>query len=189
MITDDGRLVYSARPSARRTFAHRLRHAVNPVVGIGAGLVFGAALFVVAVQVLFAVRPSVVAIVLAVAAVVAYLVSVLRARRTAGALGAYSVEFGPDGVADGATGAARVRPWPTFGRWLEDEQDFVLVAGTWRDRTIVVLPKAGVPDEEQDLVREVLHSHIDPDDEPIEDAFVEMGWDEEPARPPRRAAD
>lgn len=189
MITDDGNLVYDVRANVGRMFRHRLRHVVNPVVGIGAGFLFGAALFVVAVQGVFGVRPSIVAVILAIVAVVAYLVAVGRARQRAGALQAYALRLGPDGVEVRSNAEDPVQPWSAFVRWLEDEHDIVLVSGTWRERDFVVLPKAGVPEEELDLVREVLHSQIDPDDEPIEDAFVEMGWDEEPDKLPRRRAE
>ncbi len=189
MITDDGHLVYDVRPDAGRVFGHRMRHIVNPVVGIGAGFLFGAALFVVAVQAVFGVRPSIVALVLAVVAVVAYLVAVGRARQRAGALGAYAVTLGPDGVEVRSNRGGSAQPWSAFVRWLENDHDVVLVSGDWREREIVVLPKAGIPEEELELIREVLHSHIDPDDEPIEDAFVEMAWDEEPDPLPRRRAE
>ncbi|WP_425308906.1 YcxB family protein [Ammonicoccus fulvus] len=189
MITDDGHLVYDVRANASRMFGHRMRHIVNPVVGIAAGFLFGAALFVVAVQGVFGVRPSIVAILVALVAVVAYLVAVGRARQRAGALGAYALTLGPDGVEVRTNGGGSAQPWSAFVRWLEDDHDVVLVSGRWREREIVVLPKSGVPEEELDLIREVLHSHIDPDDEPLEDAFVEMGWDEEPERLPRRRAE
>lgn len=186
MITDDGRLSFEIDVDPRRGFRHRLRHLVNPVVGIGCGLVFGAALFVVAVQGLFGVRPSVLAVLVALAALVVYGVAVLRARAAAAGRRAYRLVLSPRGVEVAGAGGSGGYAWPRFTRWLEDEADFVLTSGGLRGRMLIVLPKAGVAEEEQELIREVLHAHIDPDDEPLSDAFVEMGWDEEPAR---RAAD
>lgn len=186
MITDDGTLSYHVDPPAKRLFAHRLRHLVNPVLGIACGLVFGAALFLIAVQALFGVRPSIVAILLALAAVVVYVAAVLRARQAAGALGAYKIVLADSGISVASTHGSGGYAWGRFTRWLENDDDFVLASGGVRRRLIVVLPKDGVPEDEQDLIREVLHANIDPDDEPIEDAFVEMDWDAEPAR---RAAD
>lgn len=188
MITDDGTLEYRVRPDPGRLFAHRLRHVVNPVIGVVCGLVLGAALFLVAVQALFGVRPSLVAVVLALAALVVYGVSVLRARRASTGAGESSIVLNPSGVRVTSARTAAAYPWQLFARWLEDEQDFVLASRGWRDRVIVVLPKTGIPDDEQELLREVLHSQIDPDDEPISDAFVEMDWDDEPAKLPRRRA-
>lgn len=178
MITEDGRLHYRVRIPAGRAWSHRLRHVVNPVVGIACGLVLAAALFLLAVQGLFGVRPSLGAVVVGVAAVVVYAVAVARARITVGAGRAGEILMGEEGV----TADRELVAWSRFVRWLETEQDFVLASGGVRGRRIVILPKEGIDEDEQDLLREVLHSRIDPDDEPLDDAFVEMNWDEEPAR-------
>lgn len=178
VITEDGRLRYDVELPPRRAWLHRLRHVINPVVGIAGGLVLGAALFLVAVQGLFGVRPSPVAVLIGVAAVVVYVGALLRAGILARSRRTFQVVLEEEGVVvDGARSA-----WERFTRWREDELDFVLASGGVRGRTIVVLPKDGIDVDEQDLLREVLHGRIDPDDEPIDDAFVEMGWDEEPAR-------
>ncbi|HHV22769.1 MAG TPA: YcxB family protein [Propionibacterium sp.] len=151
---------------------------VNPVVGVGCGLALGAALFLIAVQVLFGVGPSLLAVLLAVAAVVGYGLALLRARAEAQARRVQRVVLDEHGVTVDRDRFA----WSRFTRWLEDEADFVLASGGVRGRLLVVLPKAGIDEDEQELLREVLHASIDPDDEPLEGAFVEMNWDEEPAR-------
>lgn len=186
MITEDGRLAYRVELDPRRGFRHRLRLIVNPVIGIGCGLLLGAALFLLGVQALFGVRPSIVAIVVAVAAVIGYAVGVLHARTVSRRHARYDVVLEQKGILLTGGSSSGGHPWSRFTRWLEDDADFILASGGVRDRLLVVIPKDGVPEEEQDLLREVLHSQIDPDDEPIDQAFVEMDWDEEPAR---RAAD
>lgn len=178
MINEDGRLHYRVQVPTGRAWTQRLRHVVNPVTGIACGLVLAAALFVVAVQGLFGVRPSPVAVLVAVVAVVVYLVSVVRAHAAARARRSAEVVIDEQGVA-----ADGVRyGWSRFTRWLEGDQDFVLASGGVRGRIVIVLPKDGIDEEEQDLLREVFHSRIDPDDDPIDGAFVEMDWDAEPAR-------
>ena len=187
MIGDDGRLGYEVVPDPHRLFRHRLRHLVNPVIGIGCGLVFGAGVFLVTVQALFGVRPSIVALIVAVAAVVAYAAAVGWAHR-AGRRRGHRVVVSDAGVSVAYAGATTDYPWSRFRRWLEHEDDFALVSGGIRGRTLVVLPKAGVPEEEQALLREVFHSRIDPDDDPLDEAFVEMDWHEEPARREQRGS-
>src|SRR4051812_12125034 len=98
MITDDGRLRYHIELDPRRGFRHRLRHMVNPMTGIACGLLLGGALFVIAVQSLFGVRPSLLAVLIAVAAVVGYTVALLRARVTAARRRAYQVVLDDGGV-------------------------------------------------------------------------------------------
>ncbi|MDO5498916.1 MAG: YcxB family protein [Propionibacteriaceae bacterium] len=181
MITEDGQLRYQVHLPGGRGWLHRLRHVVNPVVGISCGLAFGAALFVIAVQALFGVRPSVLAIVLGLVAVLGYGLELQRARMAAFGRPDYRIVIDDRGVAVDR----ELLGWQRFTRWLEDDQDFVLVCGGVRGRMIVVLPKQDIAADEQDLLREVFHAQIDPDDEPIEEAFVEMNWDEQPARPQR----
>lgn len=178
MITEDGRLRYRVNVPPERGWRNRLRHVVNPVTGIVCGLVLAAALFLIAVQGLFGVRPSLIAIVLAVLAVAGYVVAVLRARTAAAARPRYQVTLDERGIAVDTAGFG----WARFSRWLEDEHDFVVASGGVRDRLVVVVPKDGIPENEQELIRELLHAGIDPNDEPLQDAFVEMAWDEEPAR-------
>lgn len=178
MISEDGRLHYRVQIPTGRAWSHRLRHVVNPVVGVTCGLALGAALFLIAVQGLFGVRPSPAAVLVGVAAVVVYVVVLARARAAVGARRSYDIVIGEEGAAIDRERFA----WSRFARWLESEQDFVLVSGGVRGRMIIVLPKAGIDEDEQNLLREVFHSRIDPDDEPLDDAFVEMAWDEEPVR-------
>lgn len=182
MIGDDGRLSYDVVPDARRLFRHRLRHLINPVVGVSCGLVFGAALFLIAVQALFGLRPSVVAVIVSVLAVIVYGAAVFRARQTSLREGRHRVVLDDAGVTVAYAGSTTGYPWTRFSRWLEHEDDFVLASGGVRGRKLVVLPKAGMLEEEQDLIREVLHGRIDPDNDPLDDAFVEMDYDAQPSR-------
>lgn len=193
MTTDEGSLSYLVEPRAERLFTNRMRHVVNPVVGVSCGLVAGGALFVVAVQLLFGVAPSALAVIILVVAAVLYVVAVLRARVESRARGAYRVVIDHRGITRTATGLPPDRqPWARLTRWLENDEDFVVATGGWRDRAVITLPKTAIAEDEQELIREVLHAHIDPDDESISEAFTEMGWDEEPARrarPPRPGPD
>ncbi|NNG19082.1 hypothetical protein HJ590_05725 [Naumannella sp. ID2617S] len=181
-IDPDGTLTLRFETDPGREFAARLRHQVNPRTGIVCGLVFCAALFLVAVQLLFRVAPSVIALGLMAASVVVYLVAALRARAASGGGHRRKVVLDERGiaVADGQ-GNPRAYAWDRFTRWLEDDGEFVVVSRVPRQPVVaLVLPTTGT--DFDDELRDLLHAAIDPDDEPIEEAFTEMDWDEEPER-------
>lgn len=182
MIGAEGRLTYDVAPNSRRLFRHRLRHLVNPVVGVSCGLVFGSALFLIAVQTLFGLRPSLIALLVLVTAVAVYGTAVLRARQLSLREQRHRIVLDDPGVTVAYAGSSTGYAWSRFSRWLEHDDDFVLASGGAHHRVVVVLPKEGMSDEEQDLVREVLHARIDPDDDPLDDAFVEMDYDAQPSR-------
>lgn len=173
---------YAVNVDAKRLFGHRLRHVLNPVAGVWCGLGLGAALFLIAVQLLFDVRPSVAAMALGALSILAYLTLLFRTWQTSRLEGAYQLTLTEPGVQIEMDEESHTFAWSRFKRWLEDEDDFVMASGGMTNRLVLVLPKDHLSDARQDVVRSTLHAHIDPNDDPISDAFVEMGWDEEPPR-------
>lgn len=179
-IADDGSLVLRYQTDPRREFAARLRHQVNPLTGVACGLVFCACLFLVAVQLLFSVRPSIIALVIMLLCVVVYAIALFRARAATSGVHRRKVVLDDRGLAvAGDQGKPLSYAWQRFTRWQENDTDFMVISRIPRQPALtIVLPLTFT--EFDDELRDLLHTHIDPDDEPIDEAFVEMDWDEEP---------
>lgn len=178
----DGSLILRFQTDPRRELAARMRHQVNPLTGVVCGLVFCACLFLVAVQLLFSVPPNPVALVLMLLCVVVYAIALLRARARCSKVHRRKVVLDERGLAvAGDQGRPVAYGWSRFTRWQENDTEFVVVSRIPRQPVLtVVLPLTDT--EFDDRVRDLLHTNIDPDDEPIDEAFVEMDWDEEPER-------
>ncbi len=179
-ITADGSLVLRYRTDPRREFAARMRHQVNPLTGVVCGLIFCACLFLVAVQLLFSVRPSVIALVVMLLCVVVYAIALVRARAATSRVQRRKVVLDDRGLAvAGEQGPPVSYAWPRFTRWQENDTDFMVISRIPRQPAMtIVLPLTETAFDDE--LRDLLHAHIDPDDDPIDEAFIEMDWDEEP---------
>ncbi|OYN98407.1 hypothetical protein CGZ95_14720 [Enemella evansiae] len=179
-ITADGSLVLRYQTDPRREFAARMRHQVNPLTGVVCGLIFCACLFLVAVQLLFSVRPSVIALVVMLLCVVVYAIALVRARAATSRVQRRKVVLDDRGLAvAGEQGPPVSYGWPRFTRWQENDTDFMVISRIPRQPAMtIVLPLTETAFDDE--LRDLLHAHIDPDDDPIDEAFIEMDWDEEP---------
>ncbi|GAB3704856.1 YcxB family protein [Mariniluteicoccus flavus] len=179
MIASDGRLVFDIAPRPDRVFGATMRWVVHPVRGIVCGLVGLAALFVLAVEVLLGVGPGVIPLVMLAGSVLLYAVWVLRARAEAAKVGESRLVLDERGIAEHGARGDRALAWGRFERWLENDHEFLVLSRVDKRRGVTLLPKDSVPGDEEEAVRVLLDTHIDPDAESLDDAFVEEEWDED----------
>lgn len=180
-MIDGNRLVFAFDAPVRRVAAQRWRWVVMPVRGIIAGMLALAGLFVLAVHLLIGqLTPvAIVGVVLLVAGL--GLLAVWRVRNRQQVVGGRTKLVLDDrGIATHVAAGTVALSWERFERWLEDDDDFVVVSRVDQARGVVVLPKARMPENEQRLVRELLDEKIDPDADDWDQAFVEEPGVDEP---------
>lgn len=173
MINPDGSLSYEVAPPPARVFKAMRTYWINPVVGTVCGLVGLAAIFVIAVQLIFAVPPSVPAIMIAVVAPLIYVGVLVWWRREAGSVAPTIMHLDEAGIRQTSADDSGVRDWADYRRWVETDQEWIAIVRGARPVMATVLPKAAVPDDEFDDVRAILHGFISPEDSPLTDSFEE----------------
>lgn len=173
MINPDGSLSYEVAPPPSRIFKAMRTYWINPVVGTVCALVGLAAIFVIAVQLIFAVPPSAVAITIAILAPLIYVGALAWWRRAAGSVGPAVMHLDKEGIRQTSAGDSGVRDWADYRRWVENDHEWIAIVRGARPAMATVLPKAAVPDEEFDDVRAFLHGFISPEESPLTDSFEE----------------
>lgn len=172
-------LVFDFTPDPRRVAAARWRWVVMPVRGIVAGLVGLAGLFVAALHLIIRRSTPVlwVGVLLLVASLVLFVVWFVQNRRLSAGTGLTRMVLDDRGIATGGGAGRSALAWDRFERWLENDDEFVVLSRVGKQRGVTLLPKAGTTESEQERVRELLVEHVEADEEPLDVAFV----DDDPA--------
>lgn len=173
MVNPDGSLTYEVTPQPGRLFKALRTYWINPVAGTVCGLIMMAAVFVIAVQLIFSVPPSLLAILVAVVAPLIYIGAIIWGRRSARAVGAMILHLDEEGIGYTTASSSGVRDWADYRRWVENDHEWIAIAGGVRPTLATLLPKTAVPDDEFDDVRAILHGFISPTETRLSDTFVD----------------